>query len=170
MDHFVNELVRWLSHPFFEFVVLPVLITFLAMLFKCMVRGGPTLNLNREDLLVGFDLGVTALLTLVASTVKAGERFSSLRTQLQQTAPDNSGLTNTLSIRSQAALDYLIAAPTFTFFVFISLLGLALFASQNAWEVAGGTKGPMKKPWIFACDLIGFLFLGGALALGGLIR
>jgi hypothetical protein len=74
-----------------------------------------------------------------------------------------------LSTRSREALDYLVAAPTFTFAVFVTLLGLALFASQNGWEGSGSTRR-LRKPWIFACDVLGFLFLVGALALGGLIR
>lgn len=169
MNAVVGWIVTSLAHPFFEFVVLPILITLLAVFFKCLVRRGssPNFELKREDLLVGFDLGVTALLTLVVSSVKAEKRLRTLQTDIQQAV--DGPIREALLASQNEVFDYLGAAPFFTFFAFVALFALALFAGGMAWD-ARKTPAELRVGWIFGCDIAGLLFLAGALALGGPIR
>jgi hypothetical protein len=169
MNNVANVIIKSLGHPLFEFVILPILIILCAVVLKCLVRGGSAtkFDFKREDLLFGFDLGVTALLTLVLSSVKAAERHQALQAEIQRSADEPT--MKELVAKQAEAFSYLAVAPTFLFLAVVGLLALAFVAGMKAWDTS---KDPieLRSGWIVTCDLAGLFFLVGALALGGLLR
>jgi len=169
----VDIVVSGLKHPAFEVLILPLLVTGLAIILKCLARSGASarLNVTADDALVGFELGVTACLTLVAATPRAAETYRSLQDQIRESTKLGQPTIDVLSAKADSALQFLIAAPMFTFLALVLLLGLSLVLGQKGWKPgAPGTAATIHWGWVTGADLAGLLFLAGALGLGGLIR
>src|ERR1044072_3153617 len=78
----MNTIASWFIQLFtswlFLLLVVPLLVALMAIVLKSAARPGKTFPLNREDFLIGFDLGVMAIVTMLAVAAKAAKELQSL--------------------------------------------------------------------------------------------
>jgi hypothetical protein len=168
----MNAIAGWFTQVFtsslFLLLAVPLLVALMAVVLKSAARPGKTFPVTREDFLIGFDLGVMAIVTMLAVAAKAAKDLQSLHAKLSNM---NGGLNQTmvtdLTNGIQISATYVVSA-----FIFVILFSLCLFAisrivARKGWK---GSPLALTVPWILGVDLVGFVLLGATLLMTGEVK
>lgn len=136
-----------LSSEWVIFILVPLLVIVGAVLLKALARR--SFEIKPEDKFVGFDLGITACITLlVSSLVLINKRAPGTATE-------------------QALVQHYLIGIFIVFILFLLLLvGTALVFRKNGWEEKGG-QVLLRNKWLVGVDLIGLILLVVAFNLTG---
>lgn len=152
------------TNSWFLLVGVPLIVAFMAIWLRWSARPSNNRHLERADFLIGFDLGIIAIVTMLSVTAKAAADVKSLNEQLSilASAPDKTGL-NTLTEKVQSAVALAVAAPLFVIFYALVLVGISNLVSRKAWS----SVGELSSGWIVGVDAFGVFLLVTTLLLTG---
>ncbi len=136
------------SSPWVVFILVPVLVTLGAIFLKAFAR--PKFSLNSVDKVVGFDLGITACVTLVISG------FHLVNSQL---ADDTAAALN----KQHYLIGLLIVLGLFI----LTLIYGAYVMSKNGWQDSGNNGYVTKSGWPISINIGGAILLVIAFVLTG---
>jgi hypothetical protein len=138
-----------LSSPWVTYILVPVLVTLGAVWLKALARH--QFSVKPEDWVVGFDLGITACVTLLVSGFLLVNKSST------DAATD--------LVRQQY---YLIGILILLFFFIVALGFGAIQMGKKGWDTTDPSKPRPKRPWPAVINtggaillLIAFIVTGG---------
>jgi hypothetical protein len=152
------------TNSWFLLVGVPLVVAFMAIWLRWSARPADKKALERVDFLIGFDLGIIAIVTMLSVTAKAAAEVRSLNTQLAAAvaaaAPDRA---SHLAEQVQSAVAFAVAAPLFVIFYALALIGTSNLVSRKGWS----SGGELSNAWIVGVDAFGFFLLVATLLMTG---
>ena len=131
-------MIEILSNTYFKYLVIPLVTTFLVIFVKSASRNDKQAFLEKEDFAFGLEMGVTALLLLLANSVNIAQKVVS----------DES----IKIIATERLLSMAWVAPILIF----GLWGMSTIVRKLGWE----NEKELKKFWgIILPDIFGLLIL-----------
>ncbi len=131
-------MIELLSNTYFKYLVIPLVTTFLVIFVKSASRNDKQAFLEREDFAFGLEMGVTALLLLLANSVNIAQKVVS---------DDSIKIMATERLLSMAWV-----APVLIF----GLWGMSTIIRKLGWE----NEKELKKFWgVILPDIFGLLIL-----------
>jgi len=131
-------MIEILSNTYFKYLVIPLVTTFLVIFVKSASRNDKQAFLEKEDFAFGLEMGVTALLLLLANSVNIAQKVVSDE--------------NIKIIATEKLLSMAWVAPILIF----GLWGMSTIVRKLGWE----NEKELKKFWgIILPDIFGLLIL-----------
>lgn len=156
----------WLfTNPLFLLLFVPVLVAFMAVMMKSAARPGKTWPPAIQDCLIGFDLGVMAIVTMLAVAAKAAKDLQALQSKVSiMTGGMNQTSLSVITTGIQIAATYVVSAFILAFLFSIGLFAMCKLVAKKGWK---DKPIELKIRWVFIVDLIGLVFLGCTLMMTG---
>ena len=131
-------MIEILSNTYFKYLVIPLVTTFLVIFVKSASRNDKQAFLEKEDFAFGLEMGVTALLLLLANSVNIAQKVVSDE--------------NIKILATERLLSMAWVAPILIF----GLWGMSTIVRKLGWE----NEKELKKFWgIILPDIFGLLIL-----------
>ncbi len=110
-------MIELLSNKYFQFFVIPLLTTLLAVFVKIVSRNDKFSTVKKEDFAIGLEIAITAILLLTSDTLKYASTIN-------QNAYKEQSLSN----------DKLLTVPWILLVFFIGLWGISTLIRKMGWK------------------------------------
>lgn len=168
---FIQSVQQFVVSPKFQFLVIPFVAAVMALSFKVLTRSPDDVeNITRDDLLIGFELGVGACIINLLSVVQRVELHTSVQSRLvEANGSGNTDIVEKLSTQSSTIVMNL-GFNIMLFFVLILCLSLAAnYVQKNGWEEVDGKHRLRIFKGLVVPGLAGALCLMIATGVAGVI-
>lgn len=110
-------MIELLSNKYFQFFVIPLLTTLLAVFVKIVSRNDRFSTVKKEDFAIGMEIAITAILLLISDTLKYAS------------------IINASTLANQAlANNKLLTVPWILLIFFIGLWGISTLIRKMGWK------------------------------------
>ena len=155
------------TNSWFLLLAVPLIVAFLAIWLRWSARPEKR-HWERSDFLIGFDLGIIAIVTMLSVTAEAANDVRSLNARLSEAAASaNQALISELTGKVQSAVALAVAAPLFVIFYALLLIAISLLVSTKGWDK---NDGKLSGGWIIGVDAVGFFMLVATLLMTGEVK
>ena len=146
---------------------MPLLVAALAVFLKVVARPAGKRKLQPDDFLIGFELGVTAVVTMLTVAAKAAREVQELNEKLLAVPSTAAAdVISALAVKIQHSVTLAVAAPLLVIVFSVALLVLSWLAARRAWD----SNGTLRKGWILGVDGFGLFLLAATLLMTGEVK
>ena len=147
-------MIKLITNDFFINFVIPVITTGLAVFFNIVSRNDHYNSFKKEDLSIGIEVSITAILLLVTDTVSKLKRISDAIPQSEVINGLKSGnaasldtvqvvVPNLIGNHNSAMSEYILLTPYLIFIIFLGIICISFLIRKLGWE----TESDMNLAW-----------------------